>query len=91
MEVLSLYQHNLGNFPPGRSSPVVGARFGGVPALPEQLNMVRYLLQQNGLTPFLATYNVTPGGHLTAPQGTVFIDARSGLRIVYVEDEYIPI
>lgn len=89
-EVLTLYQQNRAYFPQDSTSLVVGARFGGVTALPDQLDMINHLLRENGLTVFQKEYNVTEGRHKTAAQGTVFIDARSGTPVVYVEDQHIP-
>lgn len=89
-EVVFLYQQNQAFFPPGRSSLIVGAIFGDAVALPDHLNCIRGLLAQNGLTPSLALYEVTGGGHLDAAKGTVFIDARQGSPFVYVEDRQVP-
>lgn len=47
--------------------------------------MIRSLLQQHGLSPILKTYNASLGGHPTLAQGTVFIDAKSGSPLVYIE------
>lgn len=91
MEVVTYYQQNQACFPPGKSSLVVGAIFGGSVALPEQVHTVRGILQHHELLPDLASYEVTAGGHPTPAQGTVFIDARQGSPLVYVEDRHIPL
>jgi hypothetical protein len=91
MEVVAHYQQNQALFPPGRSSLVVGAIFGGSVALPEHISVIRGILHQYGLVPGLAFYEVTAGGHPTPAKGTVFIDARQGLPLVYVEDRDVPL
>jgi hypothetical protein len=86
-QLVSLYHTHAYAFPAGGTSLVVGAFYGGSPALPHHLERIRSILLAQGLTPLLRMYNVTLGGHPGPAQGTVFIDARSGRVTVYVEDQ----
>lgn len=86
-EMMAAYQQHVDYFPAAASSLVVGAFFGGQAALPHHLEHIRVSLTQRGLIPRLRLYQVTAGGHPTPAQGTVFIDARWGPPVVYVENQ----
>ena len=88
-EVVTLYQHYQNLFPPGAASLVVMAIFGGQIALPDHIHETRQILSQYNLTPKFSVYEVTQGGHPGPAAGTVFIDARQGQPVVYVEDRQV--
>jgi hypothetical protein len=85
-EVVALYQQHASYFPPGGSSLVVGPFFQGQIALSHHLDQIKAVLTQHGLTSALALYEVSPGGHPSLAQGTVFMGARQGPTAIYVED-----
>ena len=88
--VIHLYHHNRAYFPPNRTySIVVGGTYNSDFVLYDQVKQIRDMLRQNHLEPMMKVYEVHLNGHASPAQGTVFIDARSGSPIVFVEDEII--
>lgn len=88
-EVVALYQQHHNLFRPEAASLVVMAIFGGQIALADHIHEIRQILSQYNLPPKFSVYEVTQGGLQGPAAGTVFIDARHGPPVVYIEDRQV--
>ena len=89
-EFVSLYRQFQSYFPAGMSTWVVSPMYQGEIALPDQRDIIERKLQEVGLAPGDSTYFVVRSTDPRGPgKGTVLIDAREEVPIIYVEDRRV--
>lgn len=88
-EVTTLYNKVKRYFPAGGSSCVVCATFQGEVALPDQQRIIQECLDGLGFANSHVTYKAGARRAAFSGQGTVFVDGRGQVPMVYVEDTNI--
>jgi len=89
-EMMNLYRRYLTCFPLHQTySIVVGGTYNNNFVLYDQVNWIRDMLRRDNLEPMMEEYEVHQHGHSGPAQGAVFIDARSGSPVVFVEDKIV--
>jgi len=89
-EVAILFHQHTNYFPSQSTTWVVSAVYEGIIALPDQKVIIEEKLQQMGLVYAQVIYVVKRAGEPRPPaHGTVFVDARGGSPVVYVDDRRV--